>query len=141
MESSRVLLASALAGALFFALAPKTGTAQADPAHSTYHAAIRIVADKYPVVGQEPIVVLHDERSAQIIWELPPRPSPYRFHDDGIAIDYDQFLGCRPVAEGLKYSCVDRHPRTHKLYPYRITVYGPGKDSKPLTSDATVLND
>jgi hypothetical protein len=92
-------------------------------------------------VNQQPIVVLRDERSAEIVWELPPRPSPYRFHEDGIAIDYDQFLGCRPVAHGLKYACVDRHPRTNRLYPYRITVYGSGKDPEALTSDAAVLND
>ena len=102
---------------------------------------VRIIADKYVVVDQEPVVVMSDDHQGKITWELPPKPSPYRFHEDGIAIDADQFLGCRPIADGLKYECTDRIPRSHKLYPYRITVYGPDKNADPLIVDAAVQND
>lgn len=107
--------------------------------HFDPHSPKVVVVGKYVVVDQEPIVILKDDKRTDITWELPPAPSPYRFHDDGIAIDADQFLGCRVVAGGLKYACTDKPGRSVKKYPYRITVYN--ADNKPMSSDASVQNE
>ena len=132
---------AAVAAAAFAACAAGALAAvQSKPNPANQHHKVRIIADKYVVVDQEPIVVMGDDHG-KIVWELPPKPSPYRFKEDGIAIDADQFLGCRPVADGLQYECTDRTPRNRKLYPYRITVHGPDKNAEPLIADAAVQND
>jgi hypothetical protein len=150
MARNRLVSAGAVAGLLVCVAAvaasgeqgAKSGVSKSKAAKSGVEVhKVRIIADKYVVVDQQPIVVLRDNRHGKIVWELPPSPSPYRFRDDGIAIDYDQFLGCHPFARGFRYECTDRTPRTKALYPYRITVYGPDKNAEPLTADATVQND
>lgn len=104
---------------------------------------VRIVADTYVVVDQHPVVILEADKVGRITWELPGRPSPWRFRDDGIAIDGGQFLGCRVEAQGLKFSCVDKpSPRAKQLYPYRLTIYnGAGNDAKSIYVDSAVQND
>ena len=139
----RALSITAVVATGFIACAA-AGVSQAQPkggggGHFDPHNPKVYVVGKYLVVDQEPIVILRDDKRTDITWELPPAPSPYRFHEDGIAIDADQFLGCRVVAGGLKYACTDKAGRSVKKYPYRITVYG--ADNKPLTTDASVQNE
>jgi hypothetical protein len=136
-----VLLVTAMAASVAAALAPGVASGQPMGTSGIQHHKVVIIGNRYVVVDQQPIVVLHDNHVGKIFWELPPKPSRYRFHDDGIAIDQDQFLGCRPLAGGFKFECVDRMPRGKKLYPYRITVYGLDSKTEPLTADASVQND
>jgi hypothetical protein len=102
---------------------------------------LRIVADRYVVLDQHPLVVLKDEKG-NITWELPGGSSPWRFDNDAVAIDGSQFLGCRPDAQRLKFTCTNKSPRTAKLYQYRITVYsGKGADEKTIFTDSAVQNE
>ena len=142
MQRSPLLIVTVVAASFAVAgFAPDAARAQQKNAPSVQRHKVRVIADKYVTVDQQPIVVLGDDHHGKIVWELPPAPSPYRFHQDGIAIDDNQFLGCHMLQGGFKYECTDRMPREHKRYPYRITVHGPDKDAPPLTADAEVLND
>jgi hypothetical protein len=136
----RTTLISALFATAFVAGAGVgTAVAQDKGKHFDPHNPKVVVVGKYVVVDQEPIVIEKGDKRTDITWELPPAPSPYRFKDDGIAIDADQFLGCRVVAGGFKYACTDKAGRTTRKYPYRITIYG--ADGKSMISDASVQNE
>jgi hypothetical protein len=87
---------------------------------------LRIVSDRYVVLDQHPLVMSKDDKQGKITWELPGGSSPWRFDNDAVAIDGSQFIGCRPDAQRLKFTCVNKSPRTAKLYPYRISVYRQG---------------
>jgi hypothetical protein len=139
----RFVLPTLAAAAGFAALAgAQPALPQSKPAATTHTVKVRVLAGMHRVVDQHPLVVMQDDKEGGIVRELPPRPSPWRVRDEGIAIDGAQFLGCRPLAQGLKYTCTDRSPRTQALYPYRITVYpGTGNDAKSIYVDSAVQND
>lgn len=135
------LLTSVAALAVAAVLAPGAVHAQAKGGTATAVTKVRIVADRFVVVDQHPIVVLKTDTAGKIVWELPPKPSPWRFHDDSVAIDGGQFLGCHAEAQGLRYVCTDRSPRTAAIYPYRLTVFdGMAGDAKSIHSDSAVQN-
>lgn len=134
-------LAVAAATALAAVLLPASAWAQAKGA-GTPVTKVRIVGDRFVVVDQHPIVVLKGNTQGRIVWELPPKPSAWRFRDDSIAIDGGQFLGCHVEAQGLRYACTDKAPRTAQVYPYRVTIYdGAGADAKAIHTDSAVQNE
>ena len=137
MERPATQPLAAVALGLAMLAAPEAALAQAKAAAGVVK--VRIIADTYVVVDQHPVVVLESDKVARITWELPGKPSPWRFQDDGIAIDQGQFLGCRVEAQGLKFSCVDKPPpRNKQSYPYRITVHN---GAKSIFADSAVQND
>jgi hypothetical protein len=106
----------------------------------THTVKVRVVGDVYLVLDQHPVVIMEADRIGKIVWELPGKPSPWRFGNDGIAIDGGQFLGCRAEAGGLRFACVDKPPpRKKELYPYRLTVTN--EAGKTLYVDSAVQND
>jgi len=143
MKRSAILPLAAGTLALGFVAAHGAALAQgkaAAPAQGIVK--VRIVADRYVVLDQHPLVVLKDDKQGKITWELPGGSSPWRFDNDAIAIDGSQFLGCRPDAQRLKFTCTNKLPRTAKLYQYRITVYsGKGADEKTIFTDSAVQNE
>ena len=143
MKRSAILPLAAGALALGFAVAHDAALAQgkaAAPAPGVVK--VRIVADRYVVLDQHPLVMLKDDKQGKITWELPGGASPWRFDNDAVAIDGSQFLGCRPDAQRLKFTCVNKSPRTAKLYPYRISVFsGKGGDEKTIFTDSAVQNE
>ncbi len=119
--------------------APVAALAQAKGPPGTHTVKVRVVGDAYLVLDQHPVVVMEADKTGKIVWELPGKPSPWRFGNDGIAIDGGQFLGCRVEAGGLRFACVDKPPpRKKELYPYRLTVTNEGKS---LYVDSAVQND
>ena len=138
MNRTAILTLAAAVGAAF---AAGDVLAQAKAPAGTTTIKVRIVADRYVVLDQHPLVM--SKENGRITWELPPAPSKWRFQNDGVAIDGSQFLGCRSEAGGLKFTCVDKAPpRQRQSYPYRITVYdGPGNDAKSIFIDSAVQND
>ena len=125
-----------LAAALALAGADAHGQSKGPP--GTLLVKVRVVADAYVVIDQHPVVVLESDKAGRIVWELPAM-QPWRFGNDGIAIDGSQFLGCRAEAKGLRFSCVDKPPpRKKELYPYRLTVENAGKS---IHTDSAVQND
>ena len=104
---------------------------------------VRVVGEAYLVLDQHPVVILEADKVGRIVWDLPGKPSNWRFRDDGIAIDGGQFLGCRVEQQGLRFSCTDKPPpRNKQLYPYRLTVYnGADANAKSLYVDSAVQND
>ena len=143
MGRSTILPFTAAAVGLALAAAHGTALAQAKPAASAPGVVkVRIVADRYVVLDQHPFVAMKDDKQGKITWELPGGSSPWRFDNDAVAIDGSQFLGCRPDAQRLKFTCTNKSPRTAKLYPYRISVYsGKGADEKTIFSDSAVQNE
>ena len=143
MGRSTILPFTAAAFGLALAAAHGTALAQAKPAASAPGVVkVRIVADRYVVLDQHPFVAMKDDKQGKITWELPGGSSPWRFDNDAVAIDGSQFLGCRPDAQRLKFTCTNKSPRTAKLYPYRISVYsGKGADEKTIFSDSAVQNE
>jgi len=143
MGRSTILPFTAAAVGLALAAAHATALAQAKPAASAPGVVkVRIVADRYVVLDQHPFIAMKDDKQGKITWELPGGSSPWRFDNDAVAIDGSQFLGCRPDAQRLKFTCTNKSPRTAKLYPYRISVYsGKGADEKTIFSDSAVQNE
>ena len=134
-RSAAVSLAATLV--LAAGLAPGAVLAQGKIA-GTHVVKVRVVGDTYVVIDQHPVVVLESDKTGKIVWEL-PLTQPWRFGNDGIAIDGSQFLGCRAEAKGLRFSCVDKpSPRKKELYPYRLTVENAGKS---IFTDSAVQND
>ena len=143
MGRSAILPFTTAAISLALATAHGAALAQGKAAASTPGVVkVRIVADRYVVLDQHPLVVLKDDKQGKITWELPGGSSPWRFDNDAVAIDGSQFLGCRPDAQRLKFTCTNKSPRTAKLYQYRITVYsGKGADEKTIFTDSAVQNE
>ena len=143
MGRSAILpLAAVAAAGLAMLAAPGAALAQAKGAPTPGTVKVRIVNDRYVVVDQHPLVVLKDDKLGKITWELPGGPSPWRFDNDAVAIDGGQFLGCRPDASRLKFTCTNKSPRTAKLYPYRLTVFtGKPGDEKTIFTDSAVQNE
>lgn len=120
-------------------VAPAAALAQGKAPSGIHTVKVRIVGDAYLVLDQHPVVIMEADKVGKIVWELPGKPSAWRFGNDGIAIDGGQFLGCRVEAQGLRFACVDKPPpRKKELYPYRLTVTN---DGKSLFVDSAVQND
>ena len=142
MERSVRCAATAAASLVAIAFVSTPAFAQGKGGAATASTHVRIVADKFVVVDQHPITVLKGDKTGRIVWELPPKPSPWRFEGDSIAIDGGQFFGCHVEASGQRYVCTDRSPRTTALYPYRVTVYqGDRANARSLHVDSAVQNE
>lgn len=95
-------------------------------------------------------------REVTVTWRLSP-DSKYRFADNGIVIEgvlvdqvirgdkvsvvldrQDEIVNCRRGANGLEFSCLNRH--TKPGY-YKYTIRLVGDSQKPLTLDPGMLND
>lgn len=132
--------AVASAAALAATLVPIPAAAQSK-GNATPLTKVRVVADKYVVLDQHPIVVPRADTGGRIVWELPAQ-GPWRFGSDSVAIDGGQFLGCNVQAQGLRYACTDKQPRKPELYPYRLTVYnGTAANAKAIFVDSSVQNE
>lgn len=81
---------------------------------------VRVVADRFVVVNQEPLIFLRDQRNVTITWQL-PKDSKYRFARDGISVEKkaEREIDCPAQPPSLEFSCVNRHTRNGK-YSYTI---------------------
>ena len=103
MERSVRCAATAAASLVAIAFVSTPAFAQGKGGAATATTHVRIVADKFVVVDQHPITVLKGDKTGRIVWELPPKPSPWRFEGDSIAIDGGQFFGCDRIRSGTLF--------------------------------------
>ena len=99
---------------------------------------VTVVADRYIVVNQEPLVFLKGQRNVTITWQL-PKDSKFRFASNGITVDRAAGeIECptRAAEGGLEFSCINRHTKPGK-YSYTIRLEGPQK----LVSDPFIMNE
>ena len=96
-----------------------------------------VVADKFIVVNQEPLVFLKDQRNVTITWQL-PKDSKFRFAPNGITVDRaGGEIECPTRGEGgREFSCINRHTKPGK-YSYTIRLEGAQK----LVSDPFIMNE
>ena len=128
---------------IFAACALSTGCAGlkvAAPSPDPTLPQVTVVADRFIVVNQEPLVFLKDQRNVTIVWQL-PKDSKYRFQErNGIDVERSaegEIVECRTRSGGLEFSCVNRHTKFGKYrYTIRLT-HGPGK----LESDPSIYNE
>ena len=103
---------------------------------------VAVVSDQYIVVDQEPLVFLKDQRNVTITWHL-PKESKYRFQPrNGIDIEErgrKEITDCTLRADGLEFSCVNRHTIKGK-YSYTIRLALPD-GSRPIYSDPSIYNE
>ena len=98
---------------------------------------VAVVADKFIVVNQEPLVFLKDQRNVTITWQL-PKDSKFRFAPNGITVDRAEGeIQCPTRGEGgREFSCINRHTKPGK-YSYTIRLEGAQK----LVSDPFIMNE
>ena len=99
---------------------------------------VMIVADRFIVVNQEPLVFLKGQRNVTITWHL-PKDSKFRFARNGITVDRAEGeIDCPPRGEGgLEFSCINRHTKPGK-YAYTIRLMD---GSRQVVSDPTIMNE
>ena len=98
---------------------------------------VHVVAGKYIVVDQEPIVIEKGDSDDRIIWQLPLNTT-YTFPADGIVIkDGGVVFKCNVEANGKRFVC--KNNKTPGMYKYTIKVMDGAKTLQPL--DPFVLND
>jgi len=99
---------------------------------------VAVVADRFIVVNQEPLVFLRGQRNVTITWHL-PKDSKFRFARNGITVDRAEGeIDCPPRAEGgLEFSCINRHTKPGK-YSYTIRLLGASGEFK---SDPHIFNE
>ena len=100
---------------------------------------VTVVADRFIVVNQEPLVFLKDQRNVTITWQL-PRDSKYRFQPNGIDVEEKgrgEIIECGARSEGLEFSCLNRHTKPGK-YSYTIRLID---GSRRLASDPSIYNE
>ncbi|MBA3254367.1 MAG: hypothetical protein H0T67_08940 [Burkholderiaceae bacterium] len=98
---------------------------------------VAVVADRFIVVNQEPLVFLSGQRNVTITWQL-PKDSKFRFARNGITVDRAEGeIDCAPRVEGaLEFSCINRHTKPGK-YSYTIRLEG----ARQLVSDPYIMNE
>lgn len=99
---------------------------------------VYVVGGKYIVVDQEPIVV--HGKNVWIVWQLPDRPSPYRFPANGIVITNPggEIINCQVVEDGYRFRCFDKNSKPQR-YKYTINVTDGTNLLDPL--DPVIAND
>jgi hypothetical protein len=97
-----------------------------------------VVSGQHVVVSPEPLVFPSGGSEVTIVWQL-PRGGSFRFPENGIVIDgaQEEIVRCAPRAEGLEFSCLNRHTRPGK-YKYTIRVLDGSKPLAPL--DPYIVN-
>lgn len=93
----------------------------------------------YLAVSPEPLIFLKDQRDVTITWQL-PRGSNLRFPRDGIVFERKaegEIVDCKPSADGLEFTCLNRHTRSGK-YQYTIKVMD---GQRPIVVDPYVMNE
>jgi len=60
-------------------VAPVAAFAQGKAPSGVYTVKVRIVGEAYLVIDQHPVVIMEADKVGKIVWELPGKPSPWRF--------------------------------------------------------------
>lgn len=92
------------------------------------------------VIDQDVLKFPRGKRDITITWRL-PKDGKLRFPRNGIQFERQadgEIVDCRPIDEGLAYSCLNRNTRRDH-YKYDVRLLVDGKEVAPL--DPYVLND
>jgi hypothetical protein len=153
MTMNKKLLFVALLAALLAGCAHRHPRGEGDVVNQT-RPQITVQGDQIAVPYA---LIFLGRREVTVTWQL-PTDSKYRFADNGIVIEgvlvdqvvrgdrvsvvldprQNEIVNCRRSANGLEFSCLNRHTKPG-YYKYTIRLVGDAQ--KPLTLDPGIMND